>query len=329
VSPGPRLRLATGPLAGKTVDVEGELVIGREGADLVISDPELSRRHAVVRGGTDGIVLEDLGSTNGTFVEGRRITTRVNLQAQGVFRVGKTEIVVEVGAPAGATRLHEAPEPGATRVAARPPAPMPPPEAVSAPVPPPPAPPAPPPAAPVESPAPSVPAAARGASPLAALPRWLPLTLLGLLLAVVLIVLLASGGDDEAETRRVTAAVRAAALTSEPTRTIFSGVQSGAPTGLGSASLDITRSRSLRGAGNTPVAITGKFVGRFDNGSIQGTLRGTVTPRPDSSLSYAGTISVTSGKADFEGATGRLTLRGTQAGGAPRADFTLRGSLRY
>ena len=39
----------SGPLAGQTIDVENEVVIGREDTDLTIDDVELSRRHAVVR----------------------------------------------------------------------------------------------------------------------------------------------------------------------------------------------------------------------------------------------------------------------------------------
>ena len=62
-----------GPLTGQRLEPEGELVIGREGAALTIEDSELSRRHAAVRPVEGGIEIEDLGSLNGTFVNGQRI----------------------------------------------------------------------------------------------------------------------------------------------------------------------------------------------------------------------------------------------------------------
>ena len=62
-----------GPRTGQRLEPEGELVIGREGAAVTIEDSELSRRHAAVRPVEGGIEIEDLGSLNGTFVNGRRI----------------------------------------------------------------------------------------------------------------------------------------------------------------------------------------------------------------------------------------------------------------
>ena len=55
------LVVTEGPLAGQRVELDGELVIGREDAGLTIEDEELSRKHAVVRL-VDGVVeIEDLG----------------------------------------------------------------------------------------------------------------------------------------------------------------------------------------------------------------------------------------------------------------------------
>ena len=47
--------------------------IGREGCDITLADPDVSRRHARVTPRGDTVVVEDLGSTNGTFVNGERI----------------------------------------------------------------------------------------------------------------------------------------------------------------------------------------------------------------------------------------------------------------
>ena len=52
-----------------------ELVIGRsEDADLSVPDGGVSRRHAVIKLTTNGYVIEDLGSRNGTYVNGNKMT---------------------------------------------------------------------------------------------------------------------------------------------------------------------------------------------------------------------------------------------------------------
>ena len=104
------LRVISGPEAGRVVVVDGEIVIGREGADLTIPDTELSRRHAVVRPEGQGVIVEDLGSTNGTFVDGRRITAAVTLSGTATIRVGRSEISLElsVAAPTRAAPVAHA-----------------------------------------------------------------------------------------------------------------------------------------------------------------------------------------------------------------------------
>ncbi len=84
---------------------EGELVLGRSPSGsrvLEIADDELSRSHCVVarEPETDGYVLTDLGSRNGTHVDGARVT-RAPLRAGSVIRAGRTLLVftdTEVGA---------------------------------------------------------------------------------------------------------------------------------------------------------------------------------------------------------------------------------------
>ena len=84
------------------------LVIGRGAeADLRINDPGVSRRHAefrvtVGRGPTDTpeLSVADLGSTNGTLVDGRRVT-EAPLHDRSVVRVGNTDISVRVAREKG------------------------------------------------------------------------------------------------------------------------------------------------------------------------------------------------------------------------------------
>jgi FHA domain len=328
---GIRIRLVSGPAAGRSLDVDGELVIGRGGEGLAIDDPELSRRHVAVRPAGDGVVVEDLGSTNGTFVAGERITSPVTIANGGSFQAGKSEIAVEAEV-AGATKLHEAPDPVATRLSASPPPapspPSPPPAPAAPPSAPPPAGAAPPPSPARTPPAPPEPTAAP--SPRPARPPWLPAALGAAALAVlILVIALATGGDDGAKSHRLSAPVNATILSNSPTHTVFAGVLSGTPVDIGNATLDITRARSLKGVGQSPVAITGRLVIRSDDGAADATFRGTVKPQPDSSLRYAGTGSFSGGTGELDGAKGRFTLAGTQAGGSPKARFTLRGTLEY
>ena len=96
-----RLRVVSGPLAGQTIDVETEIVIGREDTDLTIDDVELSRRHAVVRRHASRLQVEDLGSTNGTYVDGTRIEEPTILGGGAEIQLGTTKLVVEGVLPAG------------------------------------------------------------------------------------------------------------------------------------------------------------------------------------------------------------------------------------
>ncbi len=90
-----RLRVVSGPNAGLTVDVDEEVVIGREDTDLAIDDEEMSKRHAVVRRHSNRLQVEDLGSTNGTFVDGTRIAEPTLLGGGAEIKVGTTLLVVE------------------------------------------------------------------------------------------------------------------------------------------------------------------------------------------------------------------------------------------
>src|SRR5918911_5615477 len=116
-----QLTIKSGPGSGRTIKVEGtEFTIGREaGVDLVLADGKASRRHAALRVLPDGrATLYDLGSSNGTFVDGRRIQSTL-LQGGEQIQIGDTVLEAD-----GAQRTAESPQP---IVAAAPaPAPVPP-----------------------------------------------------------------------------------------------------------------------------------------------------------------------------------------------------------
>jgi predicted component of type VI protein secretion system len=98
-----RLWVTSGPLAGTAVEVERELIIGREAADVTISDEQVSRRHAAVRPVESGVVVEDLDSLNGTFVDGERIHGLVTVTVDATIRVGRSEIRLTLRTPSPAS----------------------------------------------------------------------------------------------------------------------------------------------------------------------------------------------------------------------------------
>ncbi len=149
-----QLEVVAGNAAGTTIEVEERLVFGRqtEGDGQLANDPELSRHHAEISRQPSGeYQLEDLSSTNGTHVNGARLTEPTALSLGDAIELGTTKLVVRalLAAPA------PAPEPAAVDVRAataitdvpaaiRTPAPAPPPSPPPEPAPPPSPPPPPP-----------------------------------------------------------------------------------------------------------------------------------------------------------------------------------------
>jgi pSer/pThr/pTyr-binding forkhead associated (FHA) protein len=75
---------------------DGVILIGR-GADcqIILDDDYVSTRHARVVSGDNGIYLEDLGSTNGSYVNGQRITAPTTITMSDTVRIGKTILKLE------------------------------------------------------------------------------------------------------------------------------------------------------------------------------------------------------------------------------------------
>jgi len=86
------LTIISGPGTGAAHTLKKpRVVVGRDGADIALQDPEISRHHCVVEVREDYVNLRDLDSTNGTFFEKERV--RAAMLGQGAeFRIGETTL---------------------------------------------------------------------------------------------------------------------------------------------------------------------------------------------------------------------------------------------
>lgn len=108
------LRVTAGNAAGTVISVTDELLIGRQakGEGSLEGDIEISRQHARIAAREDGrYAVEDLGSTNGTFVNGHRIDRPTALERGDRVEFGGTTLVVQASAPPpiGDSAASEAP----------------------------------------------------------------------------------------------------------------------------------------------------------------------------------------------------------------------------
>jgi pSer/pThr/pTyr-binding forkhead associated (FHA) protein len=92
------LHIRSGPATGAVHAVSDSATIGRSnGVDIVIPDEAVSRTHAAFRADGQTLVVEDLGSSNGTLVNGEPIATPQRLSPGDVVTVGSTELEVRAG----------------------------------------------------------------------------------------------------------------------------------------------------------------------------------------------------------------------------------------
>lgn len=89
------LLMQLGPSRGETRDVSGEeFILGRDpSSNWVIEDVEVSRGHARLLAQTGNYAIEDLGSTNGTFVNGQRIRSILPLEPGATIRLGENVLL--------------------------------------------------------------------------------------------------------------------------------------------------------------------------------------------------------------------------------------------
>jgi pSer/pThr/pTyr-binding forkhead associated (FHA) protein len=115
------LRVRQGPDTGREWRVTDELVVGRGGdSDVVLADPTVSRRHASVSAEGETAVVEDLGSSNGTFVNGDRVVDPSRAAEGDEIRIGDSLLEVRIGPtetqtlPGDTTVVHTPPDSSST-----------------------------------------------------------------------------------------------------------------------------------------------------------------------------------------------------------------------
>ncbi len=90
------LRMMKGVPAYGVYFIDRSASIGRsEESDIFLVDPSVSRNHATLRIEGEGVLVEDLGSTNGTFVNGERITGTRRIVSGDALTFGNTQMRLE------------------------------------------------------------------------------------------------------------------------------------------------------------------------------------------------------------------------------------------
>ncbi|MDQ3438720.1 MAG: ATP-binding protein [Planctomycetota bacterium] len=99
------LLILQGPDKGRRFELpDAPALVGRDSRQLPLTDNTVSRRHAELIPGADNWILRDLGSSNGTYINGTRVTNRYVLKLGDQIRVGRTLMVF--GAQPGISRAR-------------------------------------------------------------------------------------------------------------------------------------------------------------------------------------------------------------------------------
>jgi pSer/pThr/pTyr-binding forkhead associated (FHA) protein len=96
------LLVLDGPDTGRSFTLGPQSVVGRDPTSAIyLTDEEVSRRHALVTIGEGSVLVEDLGSSNGTFVDGERISKETEMHPGEYMKVGQTTMELRGGRAIG------------------------------------------------------------------------------------------------------------------------------------------------------------------------------------------------------------------------------------
>ncbi|MGL5248102.1 MAG: FHA domain-containing protein FhaB/FipA [Brooklawnia sp.] len=98
-SPPTKVAITTGRASGTSAtlpEVGQEIILGRASAcELDVDDDYASSRHAKIWHDDEGFVVEDLASTNGTYVNGQQISQPTRINVGDVIRIGRSQMQLE------------------------------------------------------------------------------------------------------------------------------------------------------------------------------------------------------------------------------------------
>jgi serine protease Do len=108
----PTLVISHGPGTGQRFPITADVLLGREEADISLDDPEVSRRHAMIRRVNGTIEISDLRSANGTRINGSQIDGPRSVSDGDTIEVGQTTLTLEFPAGRGGseTATHRRPD---------------------------------------------------------------------------------------------------------------------------------------------------------------------------------------------------------------------------
>ena len=85
-----------GPRRGKYYPIKHGTVIGRKEGSLILDDPKVSGRHAKFTVENEDFVIWDLGTSNGTMVNGRKIREATSLAENDLIKIGESVFVIKL-----------------------------------------------------------------------------------------------------------------------------------------------------------------------------------------------------------------------------------------
>ena len=90
------LWIKEGPRRGKYYPIRHGTIIGRKEGSLILDDPKVSSRHAKITQENDDFVIWDLGSSNGTLVNGNKIREATTLAENDLIKIGESVFVIKL-----------------------------------------------------------------------------------------------------------------------------------------------------------------------------------------------------------------------------------------
>lgn len=112
----PKLQVLSGPLAGQSYELKvDKTTVGRvEDNTFQIADPSVSSHHCEIHLQGEGLLIKDLNSTNGSFINGEKIT-EATLKAGQTLKLGQVELRIDDGTVPPPAKLAAAPASGKPR----------------------------------------------------------------------------------------------------------------------------------------------------------------------------------------------------------------------